>query len=422
MALQVEGALTEHGMMPKGHRAQTSLYNALTSLQRNFRRDLAQSSTVSGSRILPPLVICLGLAFGACSPRIFEAALLLQDITAGPRPSALKLVTATPKRVQISYRRSDRRHVGDLYGARSGRRRPALVLVPGAAPKGKDDPRLRAFAGSLARIGFVVLVPEIPGLRRLRVQASDARDIADAVAHLVARASAGAGGKVGVVAISYSVGPAVLAALRPGSRDAIAFVLGIGGYYDLTSVVTYITTGHFRERPGTPWRRRRPNRYAKWVFMLSNAHHIGNPYDYALVRNIAQRKWADPRADVAALVARLGPEGRRILALVENRDPDKVAALLRGLPAAARREMQALDLKGRDFSGLGARLILVHGRDDAIIPYTESRRLARAAGTARARLFVAPALFHVDIGALGIEGIAALLGAATSLLEERDRL
>ena len=402
--------------MPK----QTSLHNALTSLKRNLRRDSAQSSIICGSRMLPPLVICLGLALGACSPRIFEAALLLQDITAGPGPSALKLVTAAPKRVQISYRRGDRRHVGDLYGAANGRRRPALVLVPGAAPKGKDDPRLRAFAGSLARIGFVVLVPDIPGLRRLRVQASDARDIADAVAHLAARA--GAGAKVGVVAISYSVGPAVLAALRPGSRDSIAFVFGIGGYYDLTSVVTYFTTGYFRERPGTPWRRRRPNRYAKWVFVLSNSHFIDNPHDYALVRNIARRKWADPGADVAALIARLGPEGRRIMALVENRDPGKVTALLRGLPAAARREMQALDLKGRDFSGLGARLILVHGRDDAIIPYTESQRLARAAGPARARLFVAPALFHVDIGALGIEGITVLLGAASSLLEERDRL
>ena len=45
--------------------------------------------------------------------------------------------------------------------------------------------------------------------------------------------------------------------------------------------------------------------------------------------------------------------------------------------------MAALDLSRADLSRLGARLILLHGRDDAIIPFTQSLALAAAAPAAR---------------------------------------
>jgi hypothetical protein len=38
---------------------------------------------------------------------------------------------------------------------------PAIVLVPGAAPRGKDDPRVVRLATAVARAGRVVLVPDL---------------------------------------------------------------------------------------------------------------------------------------------------------------------------------------------------------------------------------------------------------------------
>ncbi len=48
---------------------------------------------------------------------------------------------------------------GHLYVA--GRSAPAMILVPGAAPRGKDDPRAIRLARSLARAGRVVFVPDL---------------------------------------------------------------------------------------------------------------------------------------------------------------------------------------------------------------------------------------------------------------------
>src|SRR3970282_281862 len=62
---------------------------------------------------------------------------------------------------------------------RVGRLRWRWVWWP-AAPAAKDDPRLVAFATTLARARFLVLVPDVAGLRQLRVRAADAREIADA--------------------------------------------------------------------------------------------------------------------------------------------------------------------------------------------------------------------------------------------------
>lgn len=377
------------------------------------------------TRIGAVVALVCAATLAACSGRDIDAALMLEDVVAGARPSWLKWLTDAPTRRPVAYLRGGRRYRADLYRpgpAQARRTKPTLVLVPGAAPRGRDDPRLRALAGTFARLGFDVLVPEIPSLRRLRVRASHVRHIADAIGYAGSRRGGAArGSAIGVLAISYSVGPAVLAALEADVRDKVAFVVGIGGYYDLTAVVTFFTTGRYRLGPRAPWRFRAPNAYGKWVFALSNADFIESARDRVNLRAIALRKRQDPNARIADLVTQLGPEGARVYALIANRDPDRVPALLRGLPAAALRELRALDLAGRDFRRLRARLILIHGRDDPIVPHTESVKLARAVGEARASLFVVRSLNHVTFAKLDLSDLSVLLRAAGAVLAIRDR-
>ncbi|MEE8516425.1 MAG: alpha/beta hydrolase, partial [Alphaproteobacteria bacterium] len=212
----------------------------------------------------------------ACSPgRTVEAVMVLADVAAVEKSSRLKATRPKPQRRPISYVVADRTYHGDLY--RPGDHAiAALVLVPGAARRGKDHPRLVAFAESLARARFTVLVPDIENLRALHVDPADARHIADAVQYLSGTTTDTGYRPVGIVAISYAAGPALLAALRPETRDRVGFVLAIGGYYDIEAVITFFTTGHYR-RPGEKqWRRREPNAYGKWVFVKSNARRLSD--------------------------------------------------------------------------------------------------------------------------------------------------
>ena len=64
--------------------------------------------------------------------------------------------------------------------------------------------------------------------------------------------------------------------------------------------------------------------------------------------------------------------------------------------------------------------MLVHGRDDPIIPETESMALAAAVGAGRARLYLVDSLDHVDPKPAGLVDRLVLLRAIAELLEIRD--
>ena len=156
---------------------------------------------------------------------------------------------ASCRRLAHSFVVEGRTYVADLYLPRQPAK-AALVLVPGAAPRGKDDSRLVAFAEAIARARFLVLVPEIESLRDMRVSPTDMQAIGDAVVYLAGQTEDSG---VGLVAISYSAGPAVIVALQERTRSLVAFVLSVGGYYDIEALVTFFTTGYFRLTPEADW-------------------------------------------------------------------------------------------------------------------------------------------------------------------------
>jgi pimeloyl-ACP methyl ester carboxylesterase len=337
----------------------------------------------------------------------------MRDVAAGEAPSTLKETTPAPVRRSIGYRTLDRVYEADLYTPGDAMPEAALVLVPGVSPKGRDDARLVAFATTLARARFLILVPELPGLRRLRVGPGDIIAIADALRYLEDQSQK----PLGLVAFSYAAGPALLAALEPDIGPRLHFGLLVSGYHDVEALATFVTTGHFKTGAQAPWQHAEPNPRGKWLFLLSNVERVESAADRALLHEIGERKFDDPTADIADLRARLGPEGRAIDALLDNRDPARVPALIAGLPAGLRADMAALDPARHDLSKLRPRLYLVHGKDDSVIPYTESEALAKAVPDAV--LFRVDSLAHVDLGPSGWLDALTLWRAAYLLLSER---
>lgn len=355
----------------------------------------------------PAMAGLLLLLAPACSPvRGLEAAALLADIARPAAPEA-------GARQEIAYDGADGPRRGLIFRP-GGPSRGALVMAPGAAERALEDPRLIGFADAFRNAGFTVPVPEPPDGDALRVSAEDAGAVADAARRLLAEGAPA----VGYAALSYAAGPVVLAALSDDLRDRTAFLLAIGGYRDVTAGIAYLTTGAYRDAPGAPWRRAEIDARAKWVFLGANLHWLDDPKDSRVLAELARLRRRDPGA--AAPAARLGPQGRAVLALMENDDPDRVPSLIAALPARMRAEIAALDLSARDLSGLSGALILVHGRRDPLSPWTESLALAPAAGRGPEAVHLLDGLDHVDLGGLGPADFAELLRAALRLLAARD--
>ncbi|MCD6707612.1 MAG: hypothetical protein LT080_14330 [Thiobacillus sp.] len=361
------------------------------------------------------LAVALLVALAGCAPaRHYEAVRVLQDLAAGTADSRLKRTTPAPLRQTFSYTAAGRAHRADLYlpaaldgcaawlPAPAGDAPPrcpraALVAVPGAAPQGKDDPRLVAFATTLARAGFAVMVPDLAGYRQLRIRPSDAREIADAFAWISRQPELAPDGSAGMFAFSYSVGPAVLAALEGDIREQVRFVVGLGGYHDLPRAMLFFTTGWF-EHAGA-LQHIEPDDTGRMVLVYSSLDYLAPAPDRDVFDRMVALRTRDPEADLAPLAAGLSPGARAVYALAVNDDPARFAELFARLPRAMREDIARLDLARHDLAPLQARLILVHGRNDNLIPYTESLALAAAAPAGQARVFlIRRVLGHVDMG------------------------
>jgi len=356
--------------------------------------------------------IAVALAFLLGDPIAWgQAALIMWDVAAGGKPTLWQDLTQRPNDHATRWPDGE----GDLYEP-GGKTRAAMVLVPGAAVLGRDEPRLKALARTFARAGFVVLVPELPEVRRLALSRADADRVAAALRYLHKSLPAE---PLGVAAVSYAVAPAVIAALEEDLVGKVAFVVGIGGYRDAEAAIRFVTTGVFRPTGEAREFRAPPNNYGRWAFVLANAGRLDDKNDAALLQAIAQARFRDPSANVAPLAAKLGPDGRAVLALVENRDPDAVTRLVGALPESVQREIDGLNLALYDLSKFKGDLILVHGRGDPLVPYSESQALAAAASNARVSLFLVDELGHVDFNAVTAANAWTVWRAILTLLGER---
>lgn len=259
----------------------------------------------------------------------------------------------------------------DLYRPER-RERGSLVLVPGLSRLGKDHPAFQRMALSLARAGFLVLAPDFPGLRAFHVAEGDVRTIVGAVQALTAESPS----FIGILGFSFGAGPALLAATDPAIRNQVDVVGSFGGYWDLANVIGFITTGWYEE--DGRWRQVAQQPYNRWKLLAALAPYVADPVERERLKRIVDRKLVNPGEDVSGALGRLGVEGWRLLALVENRRGDRVADLLASLTPRLRETIQRLSPAG-EVGRVRARLLIAHGRDDDSVPYTESLRLARAA-------------------------------------------
>ncbi len=348
--------------------------------------------------------------------RAYEATRLLLDLSTPATPTS-EHRTRPMMRAPLTYEIAGRSYRADVY-------RPlatplaALILIPGVGVTGKDDPRLVVFAATLARARFVVLVPDLVRLRKLQVRASVTQEIVDAVLYMASSPGLAPNGNVGIAAISVAAGPAIMAALRPEARQHVRFILAIGGYYDLLTTLTFSMTGYFQDEG--EWRYQEPNQLGKWVFALSNIEELTNRSDRQIFEAIAERRMNNEPVEFDGLASRLSPEGLSIHRFITNTDPQQAKALFAQLPPKVKYEIRALSPSKGDLSQMLAHVILVHGLDDPIVPYTESIALARALTPQRSELFLVKGLMHVSLKP-SLGDYWRLWRAVYALLTERDR-
>ena len=295
----------------------------------------------------------------------------------------------------------ERRMAADLYVVPGVRPRAGLVVTHGVLETGKDDPRLVALATQLAACGFAVLVPELDGLKSLRLDMEESDDIVAAFRFLLTREEVDEI-RSGLFGISFAAGPTLKAATDPSIRGQVRFVVSFGGYYDTVNIIRYLTTGgdeHRGHQHNQP-----PEIYARYVFVKNILAHLTVDEDRkvlsglldAMEREIAAgaTRW-EGRVPAIAL-DRLTEAGRAVAELIRNREPARVLDLVEATEPPVRDYLESLSLR-TIVPRIQAPLLIGHGDTDPLIPSTESLRLAHALpDPSRVHLAILKVVSHVD--------------------------
>jgi dienelactone hydrolase len=295
-----------------------------------------------------------------------------------------------------SVRRNGQDLPASLYRpSGSARRLPGWLALHGLTWHGKDHAGLRRLARALAAAGNVVLIPDLPEWRALRVAPGPTVEtIKSAVLELDSRGITEPG-RVGVIGFSFGATQALIAATDASLRDHLAGVAAWGGYADIRAAVRFGFLGQ-HELDGRTYRAD-PDPYGRWILAgnylgLLEEYSGGNPLPGSLL-GLAREAG---RRSVMSWDPGLDPSKRRARARLEGPDQevfDLIAPLTGATLTGVQRERLAL-LADRMVAAalvtdplldpaphlphVAVPVFLAHGRGDRLIPWTEMVRLRRA--------------------------------------------
>jgi pimeloyl-ACP methyl ester carboxylesterase len=272
---------------------------------------------------------------------------------------------------------------------------PAIMFVNGAHPLRRKEPVVARVADGFARAGYLVVVPDLPGLGTGEITMRTVEAAAAVVHEVIARPDV-RGGRIALIGASTGASIAILLAARPDLAHRISIVSSVTPYADLRRMICLATTTRYeigdrsRAYGVTNLLRRAVAR--SMMVTLSCEEERGRLLDH--VGDILEEY--DPFSRLPASADAVDHEARAIVRLLENRDPGCFPELWSGLPAHLHAVVHQLS-PASIASSVHAHVELAVPPDDRYFPVDEAQELARSLPDAR--LTVTSALDHTRPGA-----------------------
>jgi len=321
------------------------------------------------------LVLFVALVAGLWANRYTRVALttasIMPDLFIDVPVSPLKLTTSDPIKEEVTFYYGSQEAVADIYRPADGGRRGAMVVVIGAAPQARTDPRAVRLARNAARAGVVVMIPELKHLLHGEMVPDEIEALVAAFRYLRGQEFVD-GERVGYLGFSVGAGMALVAASDPRISDDVAFFGSFGGYYDLGDVIAAVTSETITYNgQREEWH---PDAKTLQVLRRSLIYYVDGAGD----RDILSRIFLEDDQSARQEVGELSPRSHVIFELLDNHDPDRAQELLAQLWPEDVATLRRLS-PSASIDGLHTELIIVHDRHDRFLPCAESRRLAEAA-------------------------------------------
>ncbi len=273
-----------------------------------------------------------------------------------------------------------------LYSPGRGEPRGGILLVNGAVELGNEDPGIRRVASSLARLGFLVALPELASLRAFRLDPDDP-DRLVAAFEVLSDQPPLRNKPVGIVGFCFGASLGLLAATDPTISDHVAFVAGAIPYARLdTLIVDVLSSSAVGTNGPRPWE---PREDLAETLPLALIGLLPDADDLHVLRSLHESD------ALATRETDLSPPAEALRRLLLARDRLHAEALLAEQDPALQAVLHRLSPLPK-IAGLRAPLFLFHSAEDRVVPWEHAAALARAA-LVPVRLDVSTLLQHTRL-------------------------
>ena len=270
---------------------------------------------------------------------------------------------------------------------------PGIVAVHGMHELGIAEPRLVGLARSLAASGFFVMTPEVPGIADFRVQGESADLIGTAAKNFAHELQTP---RVGVLAISFSGGLALLAASDPQYSPSIAWAATVGAYCDLAQVLRFFATGE-AVRPDGTVERLSPHPYGPLIVIYDEPLDFFVPRDSRAAHDAIKLLLYGHGKASEEWTKTMTPAGQEIMQRIYHEQRETFSPAISALVEKRHEQLAAASPAGH-LGSLTMPVLLLHGSDDSVIPPTELQWLERDIPKDKLLgALLSPAITHVEV-------------------------
>ena len=248
-----------------------------------------------------------------------------------------------------------------------------------------------ALCSALSQVGFRVLAPEIASIKALKIEAAQIKELAEIFLSIAEDRALTPTGKLGVLAPSFSGALSLAAASRPEVSDKIEAICAIGAFTQVDTVMSYLLQAQDADPYG---------RFIALKKIIPLVYPedtlIQGALDAAIDDNINARTVDDLNNALNTYLQNIPQQDRQdILRLFQ--DAQYRESLFSRSKGIMSEELAAIDVM-QNIAGLKARVFLLHGRDDNVIPCEQSERLYQQLKHLQkhVKLVVTPFIDHGD--------------------------
>ena len=272
---------------------------------------------------------------------------------------------------EVNFPTAEGYGVADLYTPAGDGSHGAVLLFLGVNPAGRDDPRVVGLAEGLAQSGVIVMIPWSETMTQKKVAASEIDLLVHAYTYLLAHERVDTD-RSGMGGFCVGASFAAVAAQDSRIRDQVRFVNFFGGYYDASDLTASVTSSsRYYGDVIEPWA---PATLSQEVV----ASHLIDGLPDAGERALLERVFVERDAIMdEELVLTMSPETRAVHRLLSGVSLPEAKKIISELPDSMRTKLDAISPATR-IQDLEARVLIMHDRQDRLVPSEESRRLADA--------------------------------------------